>query len=215
MRIEELYSIFLKHPVISTDTRKIQPNSIFFALSGDNFDGNKFAEEALEKGASYAIINNPIFKKDDRYILVDDTLETLQKLAKKHREQLKIPIIGITGSNGKTTTKELMKSALQEKYNTFATYGNLNNHIGVPLSILSITPKHEIAIIEMGANHQKEIEFLASICNPDCGLITNIGKAHLEGFGGIEGVEKGKTELFQNLWEKKAKENLSYEISLL
>ncbi len=199
MSTQELYSVYLKHPLISTDTRNIKDNSIFFALKGENFDGNKFAEDALNKGASYAIISDERYKKDERYIIVGDTLIALQDLAKYYREQLTIPIIGITGSNGKTTTKELMKSALQEKYKTYATFGNLNNHIGVPLSILSITKEHEIAIIEMGANHQKEIEFLANICNPDCGLITNIGKAHLEGFGGIEGVEIGKTELFTNL----------------
>ncbi|MDG1175059.1 MAG: UDP-N-acetylmuramoyl-tripeptide--D-alanyl-D-alanine ligase [Flavobacteriales bacterium] len=199
MSIKDLYSIYLKHPVISTDTRKIQLNSLFFALKGENFDGNKYADEALENGASYAVISDESYQKDNRYILVEDTLVSLQDLARHHRNQLTIPIIGITGSNGKTTTKELMKSALQEKFNTYATFGNLNNHIGVPLSLLSITKEHEIAIIEMGANHKKEIEFLVNICNPDCGLITNIGKAHLEGFGGIEGVEKGKTELFTNL----------------
>ena len=199
MNIQELYSLFLKHPTVSTDTRKIKPNSIFFALSGENFDGNKFAEEALKKGAKYAVVSDIDINKDERCILVDDPLITLQELAKHHRSKLSVPIIGITGSNGKTTTKELMYSVLKEKYKTFATHGNLNNHIGVPLSLLSASEEHEIIIIEMGANHQKEIEFLANICNPDCGLITNIGKAHLEGFGGIEGVEKGKTELFQNL----------------
>jgi UDP-N-acetylmuramoyl-tripeptide--D-alanyl-D-alanine ligase len=199
MTTNELYTLFLAHLQISTDTRNIVQKSLFFALSGENFNGNKFADDALEKGASYAVISDINYKKDERYILVDDTLIALQNLAKHHRQQLKIPIIGITGSNGKTTTKELIKSVLEEKYSVFATHGNLNNHIGVPLSILSITKKHEIAIIEMGANHQKEIEFLGNICNPDCGLITNIGKAHLEGFGGIEGVEKGKTELFTNL----------------
>ncbi|MDB4088391.1 UDP-N-acetylmuramoyl-tripeptide--D-alanyl-D-alanine ligase [Flavobacteriales bacterium] len=203
MEIKDLYSIFLKYPQISTDTRAIKPKSLFFALKGDNFDGNKFASQALENGASYAIISSEEFKKDDRYILVEDTLVTLQELAKYHRDQLSIPIIGITGSNGKTTTKELMRSALAQKYSVFATHGNLNNHIGVPLSLLSINKNHEIAIIEMGANHQKEIEFLANICMPDCGLITNIGKAHLEGFGGIEGVEKGKLELFHNLSSRK------------
>lgn len=199
MSIQELYTLYLSHPFISTDTRAIKKNSLFFALQGENFDGNVFAKQALEKGASFAVISSKEYQEDDKYILVEDTLFALQELAKHHRAQLTIPIIGITGSNGKTTTKELMKSALSEKYNTFATHGNLNNHIGVPLSLLSITNEHEIAIIEMGANHQKEIELLANICNPDCGLITNIGKAHLEGFGGIEGVEKGKTELFQNL----------------
>ncbi|MEN8810143.1 MAG: UDP-N-acetylmuramoyl-tripeptide--D-alanyl-D-alanine ligase [Flavobacteriales bacterium] len=197
--LEQLYNHYTKYPKISTDTRNIEKNSLFFALSGDNFDGNKFAEEALNKGAQFAVISDPELNKDERFLLVEDTLQALQNLAKFHRNTLKIPVIGITGSNGKTTTKELIKSALSEKYNVFATQGNLNNHIGVPLSLLSITAEHQIAIIEMGANHQKEIEFLANICNPDCGLITNIGKAHLEGFGGIEGVEKGKTELFSNL----------------
>ena len=199
MKIELLYNRYLQYPSISTDSRNIKENSMFFALSGENFDGNKFANEAIQKGAKVAVIDNLDYQEDDRYIVVNDTLETLQALAKYHRDQLTIPVIGITGSNGKTTTKELLKSVLSEKYNTYATFGNLNNHIGVPLSLLSITKEHEIAIIEMGANHQKEIEFLANISNPDCGLITNIGKAHLEGFGGIEGVEKGKTELFINL----------------
>ena len=203
MTTKELYSLYLTHRIISTDTRNIELDSIFFALSGENFDGNKFAEEAIQKGASYAVISNDSYQKDSRYILVDDTLKALQDLAQYHRNTLSIPVIGITGSNGKTTTKELIKSVLEQKYTTFATYGNLNNHIGVPLSLLSIHEKHEIAIIEMGANHQKEIEFLANICLPTCGLITNIGKAHLEGFGGIEGVEKGKTELFENLHSRK------------
>jgi UDP-N-acetylmuramoyl-tripeptide--D-alanyl-D-alanine ligase len=199
MTIQELHTLFLQYPQLSTDTRAINIDSIFFALKGDNFDGNKFAKDAIEKGAKFAVISDYNYKLNESYILVKDTLKTLQALAKYHRDQLNIPIIGITGSNGKTTTKELIKSALSQKYKTFATHGNLNNNIGVPLSLLSINEKHEIAIIEMGANHQKEIEFLVNICNPDCGLITNIGKAHLEGFGGIEGVEKGKVELFQNL----------------
>ncbi len=203
MTTKELYSLYLTHRIISTDTRNIELDSIFFALSGENFDGNKFAEEAIQKGASYAVISNDSYQKDSRYILVDDTLKALQDLAKYHRNTLSIPIIGITGSNGKTTTKELIKSVLEQKHTTFATYGNLNNHIGVPLSLLSIQEKHEIAIIEMGANHQKEIKFLANLCLPTCGLITNIGKAHLEGFGGIEGVEKGKAELFENLHSRK------------
>ncbi len=198
-RTEELYQRYLAHPKISTDTRKIEENSIFFALSGENFNGNQFAEEALNKGAILAVVSDPKLKNDSRFFWVEDPLVALQELAKHHRSKLTIPIIGITGSNGKTTTKELIKSVLAEKHKVFATKGNLNNHIGVPLSLLSITTEHEIAIIEMGANHQKEIEFLAQICNPDCGLITNIGKSHLEGFGGIEGVEKGKTELFTNL----------------
>lgn len=199
MEIKELYNIYLNHNTICTDTRKIKKNSLFFALKGDNFDGNKFAKDAIEKGSSFAIIDNENFKENEQYIVVKDVLSTLQELAKYHREQLKIPVIGITGSNGKTTTKELIKSVLSQKYNCFATYGNLNNHIGVPLSLLSINKNHEMAIIEMGANHQKEIEFLCTISQPDYGLITNIGKAHLEGFGGIEGVKKGKTELYQYL----------------
>jgi UDP-N-acetylmuramoyl-tripeptide--D-alanyl-D-alanine ligase len=199
MKIQNLYTIFLKHPNIVTDTRKIVKNSLFFALKGDNFDGNKFAQQALEKGCAVAVIDNPNNKQNDNYIVVNNVLETLQKLAKHHRENLKIPIIGITGSNGKTTTKELIKSILSQKLNCFATYGNLNNHIGVPISLLSINNQHEVGIIEMGANHQKEIEFLCTIAQPDFGLITNIGKAHLEGFGGIEGVKKGKTELFNYL----------------
>lgn len=197
--LDKLYEIFLKFPRVSTDTRNIEKNSLFFALSGENFDGNKFAEEAIQKGAAYAVVSDKNLVDDKRFIVVQDTLVALQSLAQLHRSKFEIPVIGITGSNGKTTTKELMKSALSEKYKVFATKGNLNNHIGVPLSLLSVTLEHEIAIIEMGANHQKEIEFLANISKPDCGLITNIGKAHLEGFGGIEGVEKGKTELFTNL----------------
>lgn len=202
MTIQDLYELYVQSGSVSTDTRSIKKNSLFFSLKGDTFDGNKFAKDAIEKGASHAIVSDPKYKIDERYILVNDTLETLQELAKHHRLKLSIPIIGITGSNGKTTTKELIKNVLQQQFNTFATHGNLNNHIGVPLSLLSMTQNHEIAIIEMGANHQKEIEFLSNICLPDCGLITNIGKAHLEGFGGIEGVEKGKTELFQHLSER-------------
>lgn len=199
MEIKDLHKIFIQNPNITTDTRKIESNSIFFALKGDNFDGNKFAKQAIKDGCSYAVIDNQDYKENDNYIVVKDVLKTLQELAKFHRETLKIPIIGITGSNGKTTTKELIKSVLNQKYNCYATFGNLNNHIGVPLSLLSINYNHEIAIIEMGANHQKEIEFLCTISQPDFGLITNIGKAHLEGFGGIEGVKKGKTELYTYL----------------
>ena len=153
--IEEIYQQFLRHPKICTDTRKIESNSIFFALSGENFDGNKFAEEALNKGAEMCVVSDLLLKNEPRYFWVEDTLVALQELAAYHRSKLKIPVIGITGSNGKTTTKELTKSALSEKYKVFATKGNLNNHIGVPLSLLSITAEHEIAIIEMGANHQK------------------------------------------------------------
>jgi UDP-N-acetylmuramoyl-tripeptide--D-alanyl-D-alanine ligase len=200
--IESLYQQFLKHPTICTDTRNIIDGCLFFALKGDNFDANTFADEALEAGAAFAIIDNPIYKTTDRHILVDDTLKTLQDLAKHHRAQLTIPVIGLTGSNGKTTTKELIKAVLAEKYETFATHGNLNNHIGVPLSILSLTRDTEIAVIEMGANHQKEIELLCTIAQPTHGLISNVGMAHLDGFGGFEGVKKGKAELYDYIKAK-------------
>ncbi len=199
MTIENLYQIFLQHPQISTDTRKITPNSIFFALKGANFNANTFAEKALEMGAAYAVIDEAAYRKSDRFILVDDALAALQDLARFHRKQLNIPVIGLTGSNGKTTTKELINSVLSQQFKTYATKGNLNNHIGVPLTLLSISRETEIAIIEMGANHQREIAFLCSIAQPTHGLITNIGKAHLEGFGGPEGVRKGKGELFDFL----------------
>lgn len=194
--IEQLYTIYLKHPVISTDTRTITAGCLFFALKGESFDANTFATEALKQGAAFAIIDKREYAKNDQFILVEDVLTTLQNLAKYHRTQLNIPVIGLTGSNGKTTTKELIKAVLAEKYQTFATKGNLNNHIGVPLSILSIQSDIEIAVIEMGANHQKEIEFLCEIAQPTHGLITNVGLAHLDGFGGFEGVKKGKAELY-------------------
>ncbi|MEM1405192.1 MAG: UDP-N-acetylmuramoyl-tripeptide--D-alanyl-D-alanine ligase [Bacteroidota bacterium] len=197
--IETLYQKFLSYPIISTDTRSIEPGSVFFALKGPNFDANAFAEEALKKGASYAVVDDPKVVKDDRYILVSDSLTTLQDLARHHRDQLTIPVIGLTGSNGKTTTKELINAVLSTTFNTYATQGNLNNHIGVPLTVLAIRPEHEMAIVEMGANHVGEIALLSSICKPSHGLITNIGKAHLEGFGGIEGVIRGKSELYQHL----------------
>ncbi|MEM6522697.1 MAG: UDP-N-acetylmuramoyl-tripeptide--D-alanyl-D-alanine ligase [Bacteroidota bacterium] len=197
--IAPLYQKFLENPDVSTDTRNIATGSIFFALKGPNFDANKFADQALEKGASCAVVDNPEVVKSDRYILVEDVLLALQELARYHRDQLTIPVIGLTGSNGKTTTKELINVVLSTTYETYATKGNLNNHIGVPLSVLSIRPNHEIAIIEMGANHVGEIALLSSISKPSHGLITNIGKAHLEGFGGIEGVIRGKSELYQHL----------------
>jgi UDP-N-acetylmuramoyl-tripeptide--D-alanyl-D-alanine ligase len=199
MTTEQLYQIYLEHPQICTDTRKITASCLFFALKGDNFDGNKFAIQALESGAAFSVIDNAEYALDNRFILVDDVLDALQDLARLHRNQLKIPVIGITGSNGKTTTKELVRSVLSQQFNTFATEGNLNNHIGVPLSILSVTGDCEIAIIEMGANHQREIAFLCSIALPSHGLITNVGKAHLEGFGGLEGVKIGKGELYEFL----------------
>ncbi|WP_423148686.1 UDP-N-acetylmuramoyl-tripeptide--D-alanyl-D-alanine ligase [Rubrolithibacter danxiaensis] len=196
MQIEELYALFVKHPVVCTDTRKISKDCIFFALKGENFNGNSFASAALESGASYVVIDEEEYRKDERCILVDDVLTSLQQLATFHRQKLNIPVIGITGTNGKTTTKELIKAVLSEKFKTYATLGNLNNHIGVPLTLLSVREDTEIAIIEMGANHQKEIAFLCSIAKPTAGLITNVGKAHLEGFGGFEGVKKGKGELY-------------------
>ena len=205
MSIEQLYSIYLNNPEISTDTRNILPSSIFFALRGDNFNGNKFAQQAIEKGASYVVIDEREYYIKGKTILVDNVLETLQELAKYHRSKFKIPVIGITGSNGKTTTKELINSVLNTRYKTFATKGNLNNHIGVPLSLLEVNGSHEIAIIEMGANHVGEIEFLCEISNPDYGLITNIGKAHLEGFGSFENVVKAKTELYASISNKKGK----------
>jgi UDP-N-acetylmuramoyl-tripeptide--D-alanyl-D-alanine ligase len=197
MKIEEIHSLFLKHPLVSTDTRKIIPDSIFFALKGANFNGNNFAAEAIEKGAAYSIIDETQSTKNEKIILVEDVLKCLQDLATFHRKYLNIPVIGITGSNGKTTTKEILQRVLSKKFNVFATIGNLNNHIGVPLTLLALNKSHEIAIVEMGANHQGEIALLSSICLPNYALITNIGKAHLEGFGGIDGVIKGKTELYK------------------
>lgn len=197
--IEKLYQHYLKFPVICTDTRKITEGCIFFALKGPNFNANSFAKEAIEKGASLCVIDEEEFAISDKYMLFDDALKALQDLAKRHRSSLKIPVIGLTGSNGKTTTKELLTVALSPKYNVLATKGNLNNHIGVPLTLLSINSDHEMAIIEMGANHVGEIAILCDIANPTHGLITNIGKAHLEGFGGIEGVIRGKSELYHHL----------------
>ena len=199
MDINHIHSLFLKCNSISTDTRKIEANSFFVAIKGDRFDANTFAKEALEKGALYVIIDNPKYFIDERTLVVEDSLTALQELAKFHRTYLNLPIIAITGSNGKTTTKELIQVVLSKKYHTKATIGNLNNHIGVPLTLLSFTKQTEIGIVEMGANHQKEIEFLCSIAQPDFGYITNFGKAHLEGFGGLEGVIKGKSEMYEYL----------------
>jgi UDP-N-acetylmuramoyl-tripeptide--D-alanyl-D-alanine ligase len=197
--IEKLYNLYLNSRTVSTDTRKITPGSIFFALKGDRFNGNTFARQAIEAGASYAVVDEAQYATGDQYILVDNVLQQLQQLANYHRRQLSIPFIGITGSNGKTTTKELINAVLSRKYRTYATKGNLNNHIGVPLTVLAITNEIEIAIIEMGANKVGDIAELVGICEPTHGLITNIGKAHLEGFGGIEGVKKGKGELYDFL----------------
>lgn len=191
-----LYSIYTQHPIISTDTRKLITGSIFFGLSGPTFNGNKFAKTAIENGCAYAVIDQAEYKLNDKYILVDDVLKSLQQLALHHRKQMKAIIIGITGSNGKTTTKELLYQVLSKKYKTLATVGNLNNHIGVPLTLLQLTKNHEMAIVEMGASKQGDIKELVEIAEPDFGLITNIGKAHLEGMGGYEGVIKTKTELY-------------------
>ncbi|WP_203532433.1 UDP-N-acetylmuramoyl-tripeptide--D-alanyl-D-alanine ligase [Muricauda sp. TY007] len=199
MTIKELHALFLEHPTICTDTRKITENCLFFALKGPNFNGNAFAQEALNKGAAYAIIDQKEIKTSDRLLLVDDVLATLQQLSTYHRNHSKAKVISLTGSNGKTTTKELINAVISKKYKTIATKGNLNNHIGVPLTLLSIKEDTEIAIVEMGANHKKEIESLCGIAQPDFGYITNFGKAHLEGFGSIEGVIQGKSELYDYL----------------
>lgn len=200
MNIEKIHNYFLNSTGVTTDTRKIEKDNFYVALKGANFNGNTFASKAIELGAKYALIDEAEYQINENYILVDDCLKTLQELAKYHRNYLKnIKIIGLTGSNGKTTTKELIYAVLSQKYITVATKGNLNNHIGVPLTILSFNEQTEIGIVEMGANHQKEIEFLCSIAEPDYGYITNFGKAHLEGFGGVEGVIKGKSELYQYL----------------
>ena len=200
--IEELYSIYSRYPSVVTDTRKLNQGDLYFALKGPNFNGNLFAIAALEAGASYAIVDELIANSDsyqDRIILVQDVLTTLQQLAKYHRQQFNIPFIAITGSNGKTTTKELVYAVLASHFKTYTTQGNLNNHIGVPLTLLSIHKDAEMAVIEMGANHQKEIASYCTYTLPTHGMITNCGKAHLEGFGSEEGVKKGKGELFDYL----------------
>lgn len=197
--IQKLYEIFLAHPHISTDSRKIIPGSLFFSLKGEHFNGNLYAKNALESGAVFAIVDQIEQTADSRFLLVDDALTALQQLARYHRNQLSIPILGITGSNGKTTTKELTGNVLSRKFNTIWTKGNLNNHIGVPLTVLSINHETEMAVIEMGANHRGEIASLCQIANPDFGIITNIGKAHLEGFGGYEGVIMAKSELYEHI----------------
>lgn len=199
MQIEELYKTFLQYPSVQTDTRKLKKDDLFFALKGEKFNGNLFAQQALEAGASFAVIDEPVNFNSDKLILVTDVLTTLQLLAKYHRQQFSIPFIAITGSNGKTTTKELIHEVLSSTYKTYTTEGNLNNHIGIPLTLLKVKQDAEIAVIEMGANHQKEIEGYCKYTLPTHGLITNCGKAHLEGFGGIEGVRKGKGELFDFL----------------
>lgn len=202
MNTEQLHQVFLSSSGICTDTRKVEDKNIFFAIKGANFDGNSFAEEALQRGCSFAVIDNFEQKKDDRYIVVKNVLDTLHELARYHREKLNCPVIGITGTNGKTTTKELILAVLSSQFKTIATKGNLNNHIGVPLTLLSTPLDTELLIVEMGANHQGEISQLCKIASPDYGIITNIGKAHLEGFGGYDGVIKAKSELYQYIEKK-------------
>lgn len=199
MNIEELYEIYLRTRDVTTDSRRVKEGSIFFALRGDKFDGNTFVPQALSQGASVCVVDNADYNIDSRCMLVSNVLETLQELARYHRSHLDIPVIGITGTNGKTTTKELVNAVLSKRYRTWATQGNFNNHIGVPLTLLSIPSDAEMAIVEMGANHPGEIDFLCKIANPEFGLITNVGKAHLEGFGSFKGVIRTKTELYKHL----------------
>jgi UDP-N-acetylmuramoyl-tripeptide--D-alanyl-D-alanine ligase len=201
--IENLYTRYAATGIVSTDTRKITPGSVFFALKGDKYNANEFAAEALEKGAQWAVIDEEKYKITDRHILVNDVLQALQQLARYHREQLRIPVVALTGSNGKTTTKELSHAVLSKKFRTLATKGNLNNHIGVPLTILSIDPSVEIAVVEMGANHPGEIELLCQIASPTHGFITNIGKAHIGTFGGFENIIRAKAELYEHLLSNK------------
>lgn len=202
MKIEDLYKLYLQYPSVQTDTRKLQQGDIFFALKGPNFNGNAFAQQAIDAGAVCAVIDDKDFEIPHKTFLVEDVLTTLQQLAHYHRKQFHIPFIAITGSNGKTTTKELIHAVLSEAYTTYTTAGNLNNHIGVPLTILKIKPDAEMAVIEMGANHLQEIESYCKIAEPNYGLITNCGKAHLEGFGSVEGVKKAKGELFDYLRQR-------------
>ncbi len=199
MTLSAIYNLFLECQSICTDSRKITPNCLFFALKGENFNGNVFAKSALDNGAKYCVVDEKEYAVDKQYILVDNVLKTLQQLATFHRKTLNLPIIALTGSNGKTTTKELINSVLSTQYNITATKGNLNNHIGVPITLLEMTKNTDIGIVEMGANHPKEIEFLCEIALPDYGVITNFGKAHLEGFGSLEGVINAKSELYEHL----------------
>lgn len=200
MNVSTLYPLYLESSSVVIDSRKVAKNSLLFAFSGENFNAATQAKAAIENGALAVIVEDPAFEDEERGIyLVDSTLKMLQDLALYHRDQLRIPIIGLTGSNGKTTTKELITSVLSEKFSVQSTVGNLNNHIGVPLTLLSIRPTHEMAVVEMGANHKKEIEFLCSLAKPSLGYITNFGKAHLEGFGGFQGVIEGKSELYDYL----------------
>lgn len=211
MNIKSLYELYKKHPLITTDSRNCPDSSIFIALKGESFNGNLYAQQAIDKGCAYAIVDEVEYADGINILLVDDCLETLQQLANYHRRQLSIPFIGITGTNGKTTTKELTSAVLGKKYNVLFTQGNLNNHIGVPLTLLKINETHDIAVIEMGANHPGEIKALAEIAEPDFGLITNVGKAHLEGFGSFEGVIRTKGELYDFLRLKGGKAFIHHE----
>lgn len=215
MEIADLYKLFKQHPIVTTDTRNIRDNSIFFALTGGNFNGNAFAMEALTRGAAYAVIDQPGYATSDRMILVNDVLQCLQQLANYHRSQLKLPILAITGTNGKTTTKELIAAVLSKKYRIQYTQGNLNNHIGVPMTLLAMTEHTEIGIVEMGANHPGEIKMLCEIADPDYGMVTNMGKAHLEGFGSFEGVIKTKSEMYDYLRARKRKCFINADNALL
>lgn len=216
MEISELYKIFKRYPEISTDTRNSPKDSIFFALKGANFNGNKYAQQAIDSGCSYAVVDEAEYATQPNIILVNDTLETLQKLANHHRRQFKTPILAITGTNGKTTTKELITAVLSEEYKVLSTQGNLNNHIGVPLTLLRLKKEHEIAIIEMGANHIGEIKALMEIAEPNYGLITNIGHAHIEGFGSYANIVKAKGELYDYIrGTKDGKIFINYDNSLL
>lgn len=215
MEIANIYQLYKQYPIVTTDTRNIPVNSIFFALKGEKFNGNSFASEALTKGAAYAVIDQAEYATSDRMILVDDVLRCLQQLANYHRKELKTPVLAITGTNGKTTTKELIAAVLARKYRIHFTQGNLNNHIGVPLTLLSMTTQTEMAIIEMGANHPGEIKLLCEIADPDYGLVTNMGKAHLEGFGSFEGVIKTKSEMYTYLKEKGGKCFINADNALL
>lgn len=203
MRTEELYQLYLRHPSVQTDTRKLQPGDIFFALKGEHFNGNSFAAKAIESGAATAVIDDAAFAIPGKTVLVENALEALQQLALYHRRQFQVPFLAITGSNGKTTTKELVHAVLGTRFRTYTTEGNLNNHIGIPLTLLKIRKDADIAVVEMGANHQREIASYCQYTLPTHGLITNCGKAHLEGFGGVEGVRKGKGELYDFLREQK------------
>lgn len=215
MNITDIYSLFSKESKVITDSRLKCSGGIFFALKGESFDGNLFAKQALENGCSYAIIDDSSIGNDSRFILVDNVLVTLQKLARYHRDQFDIPVIGITGTNGKTTTKELINAVLSKKYNPAYTKGNFNNHIGVPLTLLNINQNNDLAIIEMGANHPFEIEELCKIANPNYGLITSIGKAHLEGFGSFENIIKTKTELYNHIKQNEGRLFVNANDSLL